>query len=117
MAIGISGAAQSLILGRLRTLRKNLDVARTALLNFKEDRIDRDKLEPAARRTDDLMNLFTSDNKDPTQGTAWVKQILGSVDEVTNPKAATALGEARQDIAALLEVMGREVERTQGGTH
>jgi hypothetical protein len=111
---GLSGASQALVLARLRTLRKNLDSARTALLNYKEDRIDRDRLEPAARRADQLMNLFTIDDKDPVQGAAWVAQILQEIETVTNPKAATALLEARGDIAALLEVMGRESARAKG---
>ena len=42
----------------LGALRTSLTQARDALMHFKGDRLDRDKLEPAARRVDDLMNLF-----------------------------------------------------------
>ncbi len=47
-------------LAHLRTLRLSLDQARNALMHFREDRIDRDKLEPAARRVDDLVNVFAT---------------------------------------------------------
>ena len=100
-----SSAARSKILAHLRTLRGNLVQARSALMHFKEDRLDRDKLEPAARRTDDLMNMFASDARDSAQGTAWVTEIQHGVEQISNPKATDALRDARVDIAALLELL------------
>jgi hypothetical protein len=82
-------------------------------MHYKDDRVDRDRLEPAARRVDDLMNLFAGNSRDPGQGSVWVTEILGGVEQVTNPKAAAALNEARLDITVLLDVMGSEVKRTQ----
>jgi hypothetical protein len=87
-------------------LRTSLTQARDALMHFKDDRVDRDKLEPAARRVDDLMNMFGSDLPDCEQGVRWLTEIQRGVGEVTNPKAAEALNEARVDLTALLEVMG-----------
>jgi len=106
--ISSSSSARSKILAHLRTLRASLAKARTALMHFKEDRVDRDALEPAARRVDDLMNMYASDARDSAQGSAWVIEIQSGVDRVTNPKAADALTEARVDIAALLEVLAAE---------
>jgi hypothetical protein len=74
-------------------------------MHFKEDRVDRDKLEPAARRVDDLMNMFASPSRDPHKGSAWASEILAGMDQITNPKAAPALRDARAEIAVLLEVM------------
>ena len=87
-------------------LRTSLTQARDALMHFKDDRVDRDKLEPAARRVDDLMNMFGSDLPDCEQGVRWLTEIQQGLGEVTNPKAAEALNEARVDLTALLEVMG-----------
>jgi len=89
-------------LAHLRTLRQTLDQARSALMHFKEDRIDRDKLEPAARRVDDLMNQFVSGGQDPAQSLAWITEIRTGVDAVVNPKAAAALQAAGVEIEALL---------------
>jgi len=111
----LSRAAHSNILAHLRTLRASLAQARDALVHYREDRLDRDKLEPAARRVDDLMNMFAGNSRDPRKGTVWVTEVLGGVEQVTNPKAAAALREARVDITALLDVMGSETTRTQGG--
>jgi hypothetical protein len=86
-------------------------------MHFKDDRLDRDKLEPAARRVDDLMNIFTSNVRDPAQGSLWVTEIQSGVEQVTNPKAAEALREARVDITALLEVMAAEGKGTHGGVN
>jgi hypothetical protein len=77
-------------------------------MHFKVDRLDRDKLEPAARRVDDLMNLFAGDMRDSARGPVWIAEIQSSVDQVTNPKVAEALHDARADITALLDVMGPE---------
>jgi hypothetical protein len=111
----LSRAAHSNILAHLRTLRASLAQARDALVHYREDRLDRDKLEPAARRVDDLMNMFAGNSRDPRKGAVWVTEVLGGVEQVTNPKAAAALREARVDITALLDVMGSETTRTQGG--
>src|SRR5438105_192493 len=101
----LSRAASSVILAHLRTLRANLAKARDALVHFKGDRVDRDKLEPAARRVDELMNLFATGSRDPQQGSLFVTEIQGSVAQVTNPKSADALRDAQVDIVALLNAM------------
>src|SRR5437660_3328518 len=111
----LSRLAHSKILARLRTLRASLAQARDALMHFKDDRLDRDKLEPAARRADDLMNMFAGNLRDLAQGSRWIAEIQSGVECVTNPKAAEALGEARVDITALLELMGAERQDTRGG--
>jgi len=107
MAIDFSlpRSASSEILARVRTLRANIAQARSALMHFHVDRLDRDRLEPAARRVDDLMSLFASGLRDPVQGSLWVTEIQSGVDQVTNPKSAEALREARVDIVALLAAM------------
>ena len=105
MAVNTS-QSRSAILARLRTLRTNLAQARDALMHFKTDRVDRDKLEPAARRVDDLMNLFAGDLRDTLQGSVWIGEIQRGLEQVSNPKSADALSAARQDIVALLEAMG-----------
>jgi hypothetical protein len=74
-------------------------------MHFKDDRLDRDKLEPAARRADDLMNLFVGNLRDLTQGPLWVAEIKSGVEQVTNPKVAAALHDAQVDITALLDMM------------
>jgi hypothetical protein len=107
----LTASERSSVLAHLRSLRNSLAQARDALMHFKTDRVDRDMLEPAARRVDDLMNKFAGDFRDPRQGAVWVTEILGGVERVTNPKAAIALNEARVDINALLAVMGSEGER------
>jgi hypothetical protein len=109
--IDVSRSSRSKILAHLRTLRASIGKARDALMHYREDRIDRDKLEPAARRVDDLMNMFASDQRDAELGSAWVSEILRGVEAVTNPKAADALREARVDITTLLEVMSAEAKR------
>ena len=74
-------------------------------MHFKADRVDRDKLEPAARRVDDLMNLFAGASGDRTQSASWVAEIQSGVEQVTNPKASVALRRAQVDIATLRETM------------
>jgi hypothetical protein len=101
----------------LRALRANLAQARDALMHYKADRIDRDKLEPAARRVDDLMNMFASNQRSVEQSSRWVAEVQQGVEQVTNPKAAEALGEARIDIAALLDAMGSEANAVPRGTN
>lgn len=103
--ISLSRADQSQILLHLRTLRTSIAAAREALMHFKDDRLDRDKLEPAARRVDDLMNMFVSTAADRAKGSTWIQEIQVGVEQVTNPKAAQALNDARAEISALLQVL------------
>jgi hypothetical protein len=112
----LSRSEHSKILAHLRTLRASLAQARDALMHFKDDRLDRDRLEPAARRVDDLMNMFVSTSRDPAQGSRWMAEIQNGVEQVTNPKVAEALGEARLDIAVLLEVMRTDPTATPAPT-
>jgi hypothetical protein len=108
-------SAHSKILARLRTLRANITQARHTLIHFKEDRVDRDKLEPAARRVDDLINMFASNARDPVQGSLWITEIQTQIKEVTNSKAAGALREAQAEITALLDVMQTGEKGPSGG--
>ena len=101
----VSRSVHQEILAHLRTLRVNIADARSALMHYKEDRVDRDKLEPAARRVDDLMNMFATGLRDPAQGLVWMSGIQSGVEQVVNPKAATALRAAGVEIAALLVAM------------
>jgi ribosomal protein L22 len=101
-------ADQAQILARLRTLRMSLAHARDVLMHFRGDRLDRDKLEPAARRVDDLMNMFVRTSSDRTQASLWISEIQAGVEQVTNPKAAEALRDARVDVAALFDMMSLE---------
>ena len=94
------------IRAQLRTLRASLTQARDMLVHFKDDRIDRDKLEPAARRVDDLMDMFMRDRRDTARGSQWLAEIQSGVEESTNPKAAEALNEARSVITELLKTFG-----------
>jgi hypothetical protein len=98
-------ALRSKILADLRSLRESLAQARDSLMHFKDDRVDRDRLEPAARRVDDLINMFAGTQRDAIQGSIWVTEIQSGIEEVTNPKAAEALNAARIEAAALLEAM------------
>ena len=74
-------------------------------MHFKDDRVDRDRLEPAARRVDDLINMFAGTQRDVVQGSIWVTEIQDGSDAVTNPKATESLNAARLEAAALLESM------------
>jgi plasmid stabilization system protein ParE len=74
-------------------------------VHFKDDRVDRDKLEPAARRVDELMNLFANGSRNPEQGCRVVAEIQINIEQVTNSKSADALRAAQVDIAALLDAM------------
>ena len=103
----LSRSAFGEILAHLRSLRASLTQARDALVHFKDDRVDRDKLEPAARRVDDLMNLFTHGSRNPEQGSRFVMEIRIEIEQVRNSKSADALRAAQVDIAALLEAMQR----------
>ena len=94
------------IRAHLGALRTSLTQARDALMHFKGDRVDRDTLEPAARRVDDLMLLFAGNLRDVAHGPAWVAEVQACVEQVTNPKVADALRDARAEITVLLEVLG-----------
>ena len=101
----LSRSATSEILAHLRALRASLTKARDALMHFKDDRVDRDKLEPAARRADELMNLFTNGSRNPEQGSRFVTEIRSGIEQVTNSKSADALHAAQVHIVALLDAM------------
>jgi len=102
-------------LAHLRTLRSNLDQARSALMHYKDDRVDRDKLEPAARRVDDLMNLFATRAQDPAQTLAWMAEIQAAMDRVANPKSVGALQAAGVEMAALLALMTPAPQQSLSG--
>jgi hypothetical protein len=102
---GASSSTCQEILEHLRTLRANIAQARDSLMHYRADRLDRDRLEPAARRVDRLMDIYSSASPDPAQSSVWVVEIQSGVELVTNPKAAKALGDARVDIKALLAAM------------
>jgi hypothetical protein len=108
MTVGetLTRAQQATVRAHLQTLRRSLAQARDVLMHFKDDRLDRDKLEPAARRADDLMDMFAGDMRDSTQGPVWVAEIQSGIEQVTNPKAAAALRDAQVDITALLDMIG-----------
>jgi hypothetical protein len=74
-------------------------------MHYKDDRVDRDKLEPAARRVDDLMLMFAGTSADVVKGSVWIAEIQNGIDRVINPKAAAALHAARIDTDSLLEAM------------
>jgi hypothetical protein len=101
----LSRSAHQKVLAHLRTLRMSFEQARGALMHYRDDRVDRDKLEPAARRVDDLMNLFAIGSRDPAQGLVWVSEIQSHIEQVANPKSTEALRDAGVEIAALLAVM------------
>ena len=110
--VSLTRAEHAKVRAHLRTLRTSLVQARDALMHFKDDRLDRDRLEPAARRADDLMNMFVGDMRDLKQGPLWVAEIKSGVEQVTNPRATAALRDARVDITALLDMMSpaREIK-------
>jgi hypothetical protein len=104
----LSRSAAAQILTHLRALRASLAQARGALMHFHCDRLDRDKLEPAARQVDALMNMFAGELRNPAQGLLLVTEVKSGIDQVTNPKSAEALRDARVDIMALLDAMQAE---------
>jgi hypothetical protein len=104
----VSHATRSTVLEHLRTLRGSLARARDTLMHFKDDRVDRDTLEPAARRVDELMNMYASRSTDPALVMLWSSEIQGAIDKVPNPKAADALQEARSEMEAILGVIVAE---------
>jgi hypothetical protein len=85
------------------------------LMHFKDDRVDRDTLEPAARRVDELMNMFAGNSNDPELVALWSSEIQAAFDKVPNPKAAAALSEARAELAAILDVIGAELKTPHAG--
>ena len=99
---------RSKILAGLRSLRESLAEARSCLMHYKDDRVDRDKLEPAARRVDDLMLMFAGTGADVVKGTIWITEIQNGIDRVVNPKSAAALQAARIDTDSLLAAMALE---------
>jgi len=99
-------ATRSEILAHLRTLRANIAMARAALMNYKDDRLDRDKLEPAARRVDDLMDMYAGSSRSIPRGLAWIAEIQSGIEAVTNAKAEVALSEAQAGVTALRAAMG-----------
>jgi hypothetical protein len=84
-------------------------------MHFKDDRVDRDTLEPAARRVDELMNMFAGNSNDPERVVLWSSEIQAAIDKVPNPKAAAALLEARAEIEAILGVIEAEVKTSPAG--
>jgi hypothetical protein len=119
MTIGssLSRSASAKILAHLRTLRASIAQARDALMHFHSDRLDRDRLEPAARQVDDLMNIFAGQSRNPAQGFLLMTEIQTGVDQVTNPKSADALRDARIDIVALLDAMRAEGRDTSAAVN
>jgi hypothetical protein len=111
---GSSGSPRSEILEHLRTLRSNIAQARNALMHYRTDRLDRDKLEPAARRVDRLMEIYSGAAQDPVQGSVWIIEIQSGVELVTNPKAAEPLREAQLEIDALLVAMRTTGDKSVG---
>ena len=105
----LSRSALGEILAHLRSLRACLTKARDALVHYKDDRVDRDKLEPAARHVDELMNLFSNGSRNPEQGCRLVTEIQSGIKQVTNSKSADALRAAQIDIVALLDAMRGEM--------
>jgi hypothetical protein len=82
-------------------------------MHFKDDRADRDTLEPAARRIDGLMEMFASNSSDPLLVDLWSREIRGAIDKVSNPKSVEALREASGELAAILGIIeaGEKVSR------
>jgi hypothetical protein len=74
-------------------------------MHFKGDRVDRDTLEPAARRVDGLMDMFAGNSSDPSLVVLWSGEIRSAIDKVSNPKSADALLEASKELAAILVVI------------
>jgi hypothetical protein len=74
-------------------------------MHFKDDRVDRDTLEPAARRVDGLMDMFAGKSSNPALVALWSGEIRSAIDRVPNPKSADALLEASAELAAILGVI------------
>jgi hypothetical protein len=74
-------------------------------MHFQGDRLDRDTLEPAARRVDGLMDMFAGNSSDPVLVALWSQEIRSAIDRVPNPKSADALLEASAELTAILGVI------------
>jgi hypothetical protein len=74
-------------------------------MHFKGDRVDRDTLEPAARRVDGLMEMFAGKSNDPALVALSFREIRSAIDRVPNPKSADALVEASVELAGILGVI------------
>jgi hypothetical protein len=85
-------------------------------MHFKDDRVDRDTLEPAARRVDDLLNMFASNSSDPLLVDLWSREIRGAIDKVSNPKSVEALLEASAELAAILGMIEAAEKVSRGAT-
>jgi hypothetical protein len=82
-------------------------------MHFRDDRVDRDTLEPAARRVDEMMNMFATNANDPALIALWSSEIQTAIGKVPNPKSADALHEASAELAAILDVIEAEEKRSQ----
>jgi hypothetical protein len=82
-------------------------------MHFRDDRVDRDTLEPAARRVDEMMNMFATNANDPALIALWSSEIQTAIGKVPNPKSADALHEASAELAAILDVIEAEDKRSQ----
>jgi hypothetical protein len=82
-------------------------------MHFRDDRVDRDTLEPAARRVDELMNMFATNANDPALVALWSSEIRAAIAKVPNPKSADALQEASAELEAILDVIEAEEKRSQ----
>jgi hypothetical protein len=106
--ITVSRSTRSTVLEHLRTLRGHLARARDSLMHYKDDRVDRDALEPAARRVDDLMNMFAGNSSDPALVTQWATEIQVAIGKVPNPKSAEALHEVNTELVIILDAIEAE---------
>jgi hypothetical protein len=95
-------------LERLRVLRASLALARDTLMHYKNDRVDRDTLEPAARRVDDLMAMFAGGSSDISLAVLWSSEIRALIGRVPNPKSADALLAASTELADILGLISAE---------
>jgi hypothetical protein len=109
----VSRSTRSTVLEHLRLLRGSLAVARDKLMHFRDDRVDRDALEPAARRVDELMNMFATNLHDPALIALWSTEIQTAIAKVPNPKSADALHDASTELAAILDVIEADEKRSQ----
>ena len=74
-------------------------------MHYKDDRVDRDTLEPAARKVDELMNMFAGNSTDPALVIRMSAEIQSTLDKVSNPKSTEALREAGAELTAILGVI------------
>jgi hypothetical protein len=77
-------------------------------MHYKNDRVDRDILEPAARRIDELMMMFASGSSDIALVVRWSSEIRSLIDKVPNPKSADALQEASAELTSILGLISAE---------